>query len=98
MTEAELYLNALVHYWSEGTLLPATRQERRRALNDPATLKYLDLNTSEEFECLFTQIASSNASLSEQDRDDLTWFVKAYGDRIARLLPETVPQGRTPPS
>lgn len=90
--KAELYFNALVHYWSEGKLFPSQQKRFRLRLQEPPALKYLDLGTTEEFEALFGQIVSANLSFSEQDREDVLWFVKTYGDDIVRLLPETVPQ------
>ena len=92
MGESELYLNALVHYVTGGKWLPPARPKLRLPLRDKAEPKVIELGTREEFEGLFTQIASSNAALSEQDREDLTWFVSTYGDGIERLLPEAIPQ------
>lgn len=92
MSEARLYFNALVHYWSGGKLFPATEVKERLPLLDSVTLQQIDIGTTADFETLFTQIASSNTSLSEQDKEDLCWFVEAYGDGIRRLLPESIPQ------
>ena len=92
MRESELYLNAVVHYVTGGKWLPPSRPKLRLPLRDKPAPKVIELGTQEEFEALFTQIASSNAALSEQDREDLTWFVSAYGDGIESLLPESVPQ------
>jgi len=91
-SEAELYLNALVHYWSEGKLFPAQRKRFRLRLKEVPARKFLDLGTIEEFEGLFGQIASANLGFSEQDKEDVGWFVTAYGEDIARLIPGSVPQ------
>lgn len=92
MSRAELYFNAVIHYWTAGQLMPATRKKFRLRLQEPPKVKFIDLGTTEEFEGLFTQIAGANVAFSEQDREDLAWFVQAYGADIARLLPESVPQ------
>lgn len=92
MREAELYLNALIHYWTDGQYLPATEVKKRFPLIQKAlTLQKLDLGTREEFESLFAQIAGSNTSLSPQDKEDLAWFVGAYKNDIQPLLPASVP-------
>lgn len=91
-SEAELYFNALVHYWSEGQLFPAQRKKMRLRLKAVPARKLLDLGTIEEFEGLFGQIVSANLGFSEQDKEDVGWFVKSYGDDVARLIPESVPQ------
>jgi len=92
MVEGQLYLNAIVHYLSGGKLFPRTEMKERMPLLDDVTLQVIDLGTEAEFEGLFGQIAASNGSLSEQDKEDLTWFVSTYGDHIERLLPASVPQ------
>lgn len=92
ISEGELYLNAILHYLTAGRYLPLTERKERLPLLDTVDLQILDFGTQEEFERLFGQIASSNASLSEQDKEDLTWFVQAYGSEIAPLLPDAIPQ------
>jgi hypothetical protein len=92
MSECELYLNAIFHYLTVGRYFPLTERKERLPLLDTVDLQIIDLGTQEEFERLFGQIAASNTSLSVQDREDLTWFVQAYGAEIASLLPDAVPQ------
>ena len=89
---AELYLNAILHYWTDGAWTPSYEVVTRLPLLDPVKLVALNLGTKTDFEALFGQIAGSNASLSGSDREDLTWFVRAYGDDIERLLPTKIPQ------
>ena len=90
MREGELYINALLHYWTEGQYRPAAKLLARLPLLDKTKFQPIDLGTEKEFEALFGQIAASHTSLSEQDKEDLAWFVAAYGDDIARLLPEVI--------
>ena len=92
MSAGELYLNAIVHYWSRGRLLPLSEIKERFPLLDNVQLQMIDLGDEGEFERLFTQIAGSNTSLSEPDKEDLSWFVMSYGDKIGALLPDTIPQ------
>ncbi|MEO7717328.1 MAG: TerD family protein [Capsulimonas sp.] len=92
MSAGELYLNAIVHYWSRGRLLPLSEIKERFPLLDNVELQMIDLGEVGEFELLFTQIAGSNTSLSQQDKEDLSWFVESYGNRIGALLPDAVPQ------
>ncbi len=90
--EASLYLNALLHYLTGGRFLPGSEANPRPQLLEATKLQVIDLGTQAEFEGLFGQIAASNASLSEQDREDLAWFAEAFGGDIFRLLPESIPQ------
>lgn len=92
MTAGELYLNALLHYWTDGRFLPPSEVRERFPLLDEVELTPIDLGNQEEFEALFPRIAGANVSYSPQDREDLTWFVTTYGDAIGMLLPPSVPQ------
>lgn len=92
MSRCELYINAILHYLTDGRYLPQTEREARLPLLDVVDLQVIDLGFQEEFEQLFAQIAGSNTSLSDQDKEDLTWFVRSYRDGIAPLLPEAIPQ------
>ncbi|BDI30781.1 hypothetical protein CCAX7_28320 [Capsulimonas corticalis] len=92
MSAGELYLNAIVHYWSRGRLLPLSEIKERFPLLDNVQLQMIDLGDEGEFERLFGQIAGSNASLSEQDKEDLSWFVESYQNGVGALLPEAIPQ------
>jgi len=92
MHACELYINAIFHYLTSGRYLPVTERKARLPLLDTVELNVIDLGTQEEFQGLFGQIAAANTSLSEQDKEDLTWFVQTYGDEIAALLPDAIPQ------
>ena len=97
MSEARLYLNAFVHYWSEGKLFPNTEVVPRPPLkvNGKIALKPLDIGTRAELESVFTQLASSNTSISTADKDDIAWFIAYYGEDIEYLLPEKMPNRET---
>ena len=95
MSEAHLYFNAIVHYWTDGRFLPASTIEKRYPLTEEIALAWIDLGTREEFEGLFAQIAGSNASLSELDKEDLEWFVQEYGGGIGALMPPAIRQKET---
>jgi len=89
-SEVGLYLNALVHYLTDGKFIPRSVKEPRPAL-DEGKLKILHLGTIDEFKALFTRMASSNTSIAQHDQDDLAWFINHYGDDIIPLLPPTFP-------
>lgn len=95
LSEAELYVNAMVHYWSGGALYPATAPKERFPLRDRVEPTVIDLGTTAELDSLFTQLVGGNTSLSEQDRADVAQFIQTYGDSVALLLPDTIPQKET---
>ncbi len=91
MSDARLYWNALVHYMTGGQFFPKSEKEPRQPLDEDSKLQVLNLGNQEEFDQTFTQLASSNTSLSQQDNADLSWFVERYRDEIERLLPSKMP-------
>jgi hypothetical protein len=89
MTEAELYFNAIVHYWTGA--LPRTPKEERAPLEEQPPFRLIELGSRDDFEGLFTLLARSKSPFSPQDKADVKWFVAQYRDGIRRLLPETIP-------
>jgi hypothetical protein len=92
MSEAQLYFNALVHYWSEGKSMPPSPRGFRRPRRENPTVRLIGLGTHAEFEGLFSQIVEANTAFSPRDRDDIAAFIAFYGLDIARLIPEKIPQ------
>lgn len=89
MTEAGLYLNALLHYWT--LELPTSEAQEREPLQDRPKYRLIHLGTREDFETIFVLLARSRSPFSQQDREDAKWFVAQYRDEIKRLLPERIP-------
>lgn len=89
MSEAELYLRAVIHYWT--LKLPKFGATKREPLEDAPKLRLITLGTREEFEGILTQLSASKTPFSPQDREDVTWFVAQYRDGIKRLLPAQIP-------
>src|SRR5262245_55776583 len=89
MTMAELYFNAIIHYWPHK--LPETEAKEREPLQDKPKYRLIRLGTREDFEKVFTLLARSKSPFSPQDQEDVKWFVAQYRDGIKRLLPEQIP-------
>ena len=91
---AELYFNAMLHYfgdWIGARILPKYKVEERPVLQDRKELKVIGLGSVVDFERIATRLLSAKTSISESDKEDLTWFAKHYGDDLARLVPDVVP-------
>lgn len=86
----ELYLNAIMHYWSYGTLYPAIQKQERLPLFDEKKVTVLSPGTVEELGEIFRDLVSANGSLSEQDLADIKWYF-AHLSGAAEELPETIP-------
>lgn len=86
----ELYWNALVHYWSGGTLYPAVQKKERLFLFDGKKVTVLSSGTREELLQIFRDLVSADGSLSGQDLQDIQWYF-AHMPEVLRELPETIP-------
>lgn len=91
MSDASLYWNAIMHYLTNGRFFPGSEKEPRPPLDEKSKLEVLTIGTQAEFDNLFTKLVSSNTSISQRDKDDLSWFVAHYKDDIERLLPDKIP-------
>ncbi|KKQ99159.1 MAG: Conserved hypothetical cytosolic protein [Candidatus Woesebacteria bacterium GW2011_GWB1_39_12] len=102
-SEAELYINALQHYWSaflsdvsNGNTeihLPDYTKEDREAFNEFHELRWIGLGKEKDFEAIFARLVRSNGSLSAVDLEILDWFIQ---DRdVINLIPENIPQKET---
>jgi stress response protein SCP2 len=84
-SEAELYWNAVLHYWSvyvadhpgvTGVVwLPHYEKKQRRSLDDKVEYTPLGIGTEEDLTSIAQKLASANASLSPADKDDLVWLI-----------------------
>jgi hypothetical protein len=95
MHEVELYVNALVHYWfttKELVALPLYEKTKRPTLDEPGSLRLIELGTVQDFESIFTTLVAANSSISESDKEIVSWFLNSYRDEIERLVPESIPQ------
>lgn len=86
-----LAVNALLHYLTDGKFRPSSEKKEREKLTEKTHLKVLGLASRTELDSIFKALSTANTALSEEDRADLTWFIKTYGDNILALLPEEIP-------
>ena len=70
-SEAELYINALVHYLTFGEVLPDYEAKTRlHLICNPNATKVIDIGCDEAAILIFKNIVSSNVSVSVQDIND----------------------------
>lgn len=97
-SDAELYLNAIVHYMSSWVSdvsgdvnfvwMPKYRKAQREPLEEKVKLTILGVGNEGRLRAISTAIASSNTSLSETDKTDLKTLMNAN----VFVLPEVIPQ------
>ncbi|ATO49649.1 cytoplasmic protein [Brevibacillus laterosporus DSM 25] len=75
-SQASLYVNAIIHYLTLS--LPIEEVKKRLPLLDRSQLTVIGLGYEEELEQIFWNLVQSKTSLSETDKDDLSFFIQEY--------------------
>lgn len=83
----ELYFNAIVHYWSFGTLLPYEEKEERVPLFNTAKVKVLNAGSFDDLNDIFNNLCASKTSLSKSDVDDMIFILNS----AKVTLPDEIP-------
>lgn len=73
---ADLFINAIIHYWSDGTLYPNEDKNERLPLFEETKVKIIDLGTIEDLHTIFNNLCQSKTSISQTDKEDLEWIFK----------------------
>lgn len=74
--DAELWINAMLHYCSHGTWLPEYEKIERAPLAELSKRQELTLGSLEDLQEIFTNLLSSKTSLAQQDYKDLEWCLE----------------------
>lgn len=101
MSEAELYLNAYLHYVSAvmndligtPTFLPQYEEKVRPHFNEKT--KYIVLTSAVEEDILtkvFPALLSTNTSISETDKNILDFIARTYKNKVKDFIPDNIPQ------
>lgn len=70
-TDVELLVNALVHYYTFGNLMPEYEKDERLPLIDDNKMAILSIGTYDDVMEIFTNLVASKTSLSTQDKVDV---------------------------
>lgn len=100
-SEAELYINAIIHYVGSfvrdvtgqdvtNKSLPVYEKEERFPLIQTKELAILSLGTEEEFYALIAKLIAAKTSISEADKNDVRAVLTQLAD-VSLVLPETIP-------
>lgn len=87
---SELYINAMVHYWSDGILYPKNHRKRvndRLPLFDETKVKVLQLGSEADVRQIFDNICTSRTSISRTDREDVAYLFETENMK----LPDNIP-------
>lgn len=90
MDDLELFINAIIHYWSFGTLMPEYEKEERLPLIDNPALVTLSVGSMDDYWEIFSNLLSSKTNISEDDKADIETII-TDNDDYYNHLPETIP-------
>lgn len=85
--DAELYFNAILHYWTNGVLFPFEEKKERLPLFDVTEVKVIDLGSKEDLETIFMNLCQSKTSISATDKNDLAWIFTNMNVNIPDEIP-----------
>lgn len=83
----DLFINAIIHYWSSGILYPNEEKNERLPLFEETKVKVIDLGTVEDLHDIFNNLCQSKTSISQTDKEDLEWIFK----NIHVKFPDNIP-------
>jgi len=87
-SDSELFWNAILHYWSNGTWEPSTVVYERDIKFEKIKYTMIKYGTSERFSQIFTDLVSINTSLTPEDLKVVKWFAES-GEKL--VFPSVIP-------
>lgn len=92
MCEAELFINAMMHYWSNGEWVPNAYTKAKPTAFEHPSYKVLKPCSEAEFNRIFTDILSVNQSITPMDKEVVKWFLMNVSyNRISEMIPKEIP-------
>lgn len=85
--EVELYLNAIIHYWSNGTLYPYETKNERLPLFEETKVKVIDLGDEKDIKEIFNSLCQSKTSISNTDKEDLKDIIRLFNFELPDEIP-----------
>ena len=83
----DLFINAIIHYWSGGTLYPNEEENERLPLFEETKVKVIDLGTKEDMYDIFNNLCQSKTSISQTDKEDLEWIFNNMNVKFPDEIP-----------
>ena len=90
MDDWDLFVNAIVHYISGGTLYPKYEKDERLPLFDSPELTVIGFGTDKDLNEIMNNLITSKTSLSETDKADMIWLIQNVGVSVNNL-PDEIP-------
>lgn len=89
-SDAELFINAILHYWTFGEWMPEYEKDERMPLFDETKLTVLTVGNTNDILDIFKNLVSSKTNLSAQDKADIEEIIVTYSN-FYDYLPDEIP-------
>lgn len=89
-SDIELFVNAIIHYFTLGQWMPEYEKEERLPLFDVNKMTVLTVGTKDDLMAVFGNLVASKTSLSAQDKEDVTKVIKTIPDYM-NYMPDEIP-------
>lgn len=89
-SEAELFINAFIHYFTYGEIVPDYEKNERLPLISDNKMTVLTVGNHDDLMAIFANLVGSKTSLSAQDKVDVEVIFTTCGD-YGRYLPNEIP-------
>lgn len=89
-SDAELFFNAIIHYFTFGQWMPEYEKEERLPLFDVNKMTVLTVGTKTDLMDIFSNLVASKTSLSAQDKADVEEIIMTVAD-YGNYLPDEIP-------
>lgn len=88
MDAATLYINAIIHYLTNGHWQPETTKEDRPQLNEKINLTTLSVGTDKTCKALLTNLLNSAMPFSQQDKEDIYTLSEKFN--VFKAMPKFI--------
>lgn len=89
-SDAELFINAILHYWTFGEWMPEYEKDEHMPLFDETKLTVLTVGNTNDILDIFKNLVSSKTNLSAQDKADIEEIIATYSN-FYDYLPDEIP-------
>lgn len=89
MDQLELFVNAFIHYLSDGHWEPEQELKTRGIHFENTDFKTLKSGSEKDFKAIFTRLVAANTSLTPRDKETVAWFIVNQRDSL--VMPDHVP-------
>eukprot|EP00833_Pecoramyces_ruminatium_P018598 jgi/Orpsp1_1/1192630/evm.model.d7180000094725.1 len=92
MKNIDLYLNALLHYWSSGTYIPYDQNSKDKRVTSSIEVQYkmITVGKEEDLHNIMTNLMGASEALSYQGIKDLETYFMKY-EHFIDAVPDTIP-------